>query len=441
MQVSLSTRGALERRLEVAVPADEVNQEFEQRLKRVARSARLKGFRPGKAPLPVVRKQFGEQVHAEVVDHLIRSSLAQALREQNLTPAGGPRIEPIAVAPGAELKYAAVFEILPQIEVKSPEGTEISRPSAEVTDADIDAMVESMRRQRPVFTDADRPAEDTDRVTVDYTGLMEGEPFEGGNGSDVAILLGRADNRPELDAALKGAVAGDVRNVTLTFPAETSNATLAGKTAELTVTVKRVEAQSLPEIDEDFCRAFGVDEGGVPALRAEVRKSMERELADLVRGRLRTQVLDALHAQNPIEVPRTLVDEQIQQMQLDAARNMGVREVSQLPPREPFEAPARKRAALGLILGQIIQTESLQVDRQRVEARIDDLVASYPDPEEARAAYRKSREAMGQIESAVLEEQVVDWFLERATMKEEPMSFQELTGFGRDAQAASAQAG
>ncbi len=432
MQVSLSTRGALERRLEVAVAAEEVNQEFEQRLKKVARSARLKGFRPGKAPLPVVRQQFGEQVHAEVVDHLIRSSLAQALREQNLTPAGGPRIEPIAVAPGAELKYAAVFEVVPQIQVKSPEGSEISRPSAEVTEADIDAMVESMRRQRPVFTPVERPAEDTDRVTIDYTGLMEGQPFEGGEGKDVVVLLGRKENRPELDAALKGARAGETRSVTVTFPPETSSATLAGKTAQLTVSVKRVEAQSLPEVDEAFCQAFGVEQGGVQALRAEVRKSMERELADLVRGRLRAQVLDALYAHNPIEVPRTLIEEQVQQMQLDAARSMGVREISQLPSREPFEAPARRRAALGLILGQIIQGENLQVDRERVEARLEDLIASYPDPQQARSAYHKSPEAMRQIESAVLEDQVIDWFLERAKVSEQPMSFQELTGFGRE---------
>ena len=435
MQVSLSTRGALERRLEVAVPADEVNQEFEQRLKQVARSARLKGFRPGKVPLPVVRKQFGEQVHAEVVDHLIRSSLAQALREQNLTPAGGPRIEPIAVSPGAELKYAAVFEVMPEIHVKPPEGTEIARPGAEVTEADIDSMVESMRRQRPVFTPAERPAQETDRVTVDYTGLMDGQPFEGGDGTDVTIILGRQENRPELDAALRGVSAGDTRTVSVTFPAETSNAALAGKTAELKVSVKQVEAQSLPELDETFCRAFGVEDGSIEALRAEVRKSMERELADLVRGRLRAQVLDALYAQNPIEVPRTLIEEQVQQMQLDAARSMGVREVSQLPPREQFEAPARRRAALGLILGQIIQSEGLQVERERVDARLEDLITTYPDPEEARSAYRKSREAMRQIESAVLEEQVIDWFLERAKVNEQPMSFQELTGFGRENQA------
>ena len=431
MQVSLSARGALERRLEVAVPAAEVTQEFEQRLKRVARSARLKGFRPGKAPLPVVRKQFGEQVHAEVVDHLIRSCLAQALREQNLTPAGGPRIEPIAIAPGAELKFAAVFEIMPEVRVNPPEGTEISRPSAVVTEADIDAMVESMRRQRAQFSPVDRPAELTDRVTVDYTGLMDGKSFEGGDAADVTLVLGNKQNRPELESALMGARAGETRQVNVTFPADMSNATLAGKSAELSVSVKQVEAQSLPPVDAAFCRSFGIEDGSVETLRAEVRASMERELADLVRGRLRVQVLDALYAQNPLEVPRTLIDEQVQQMQLDAARNMGVREASQLPPREPFEDPARRRAALGLILGQIIRSEGLQPDRQRVEERLEELASNYPNPEEARAAYRRSAEAMRQIESAALEEQVIDWFVARAAVRDRPMTFQELTGFGQ----------
>ena len=431
MQVSLSARGALERRLEVAVPAAEVTQEFEQRLKRVARSARLKGFRPGKAPLPVVRKQFGEQVHAEVVDHLIRSCLAQALREQNLTPAGGPRIEPIAIAPGAELKFAAVFEIMPEVRVKSPEGTAISRPSAAVTEADVDAMVESMRRQRAQFSPADRPAELTDRVTVDYTGLMDGKPFEGGDASDVALVLGNKQNRPELESALIGARAGETRQVSVTFPADMSNAALAGKSAELSVSVKQVEAQSLPPVDEAFCRSFGIEDGSVETLRTEVRASMERELADLVRGRLRAQVLDALYAQNPLEVPRTLIEEQVQQMQLDAARNMGVREASQLPPREPFEDPARRRVALGLILGQIIRSEGLQPDPQRVEERLEELASNYPNPQEARAAYRRSAEAMRQIESAALEEQVIDWFVARAAVRDQPMTFQELTGFGQ----------
>jgi trigger factor len=432
MQVSVSATSGLERRMEVAVPADRITTAIEQRLKEISRTARLKGFRPGKAPLPVVRKQFGEQVRAEVVGDVMRSSLAEALSQQKLTPAAGPRIEPIAIAPGSDLKFAATFEVLPEIQVKSPERIAIERPSATVEEGDIDAMLESMRRQRPAFAAVDRPAHETDRVTVDYTGRIGGEPFEGGDGKDVAIIIGSRQSRPELEEGLKGAVAGEARTIGVTFPTELSNKTLAGQTAELALTVKSVEEQSLPAVDEEFCRGFGVEEGGVEALRAEVRKSMERELADVIRNRVRTQVLDALYAENPIDLPRALVEDQVQQLQIDAARRMGVREASKVPPREPFEAPARRRVALGLLMGQIVKTEGIAVDRQRVQSRIEELAASYPNPEEARRAYQHNAEALRQIESVVLEDQVIDWTLEHAKVTEVPMSFKEITGFGQN---------
>jgi trigger factor len=433
MQVSVSATTGLERRMEVAVPADRISTAVEQRLKEISRTARLKGFRPGKAPLPVVRKQFGEQVQAEVMGDLMRSSLAEALSQEKLTPAAGPRIEPIAMTPGSDLKFAATFEVMPEIRVKSPTTVAVERPSATVGESDIDAMLESMRRQRPVFTAVDRPARETDRVTVDYTGSIGGEPFEGGEGKDVVIVIGSRQSRPELEEGLKGAVAGESRTVAVTFPDELPNKTLAGKKAELALTVRSVEEQSLPVIDEEFCRAFGVEEGGVDALRAEVRKSMERELADVIRNRVRTQVLDALYAENPIDIPRALVEEQVQQLQVDAARRMGVREASKLPPRAPFEAPARKRVALGLLMGQIVKTESIPVDRQRVQARIEELAASYPNPDEARRAYQHNAEAMRQIESVVLEDQVIDWIVARAKVTDAPMTFQEITGFGTNA--------
>ena len=432
MQVSVSATSGLERRMEVAVPADRITTAIEQRLKEISRTARLKGFRPGKAPLPVVRKQFGEQVRAEVVGDLMRSSLAEALSREKLTPAAGPRIEPIAIAPGSDLKFAATFEVMPEIQVKPPATIAVERPSATVEERDIDAMLESMRRQRPLFAAVDRPARETDRVTVDYTGRIGGEPFEGGDGKDVAIIIGSRQSRPELEEGLKGAVAGESRTVAVTFPAELSNKTLAGSTAELALTVKTVEEQSLPTVDEEFCRGFGVEQGGVEALRAEVRKSMERELADVIRNRVRTQVLDALYAENPIEIPRALIEEQVQQLQIDAARRMGVREASKVPPRQPFEAPARRRAALGLLMGQIVKTEGIAVDRQRLQARIEELAASYPNPEEARRAYQHNPEALRQIESVVLEDQVIDWILERAKVTEAPMTFKEITGFGQN---------
>ncbi len=434
MQVTVSNTGGLGKRLEVAVPANEVASEVAQRLKRLSRTARLKGFRPGKAPLAVITKQFGDQVRAEVVNDLMRSSFARAVNEQNLKPAGGPRIEPIAVGPESDLKYAATFEVLPEVRINPPDAMVIERPAAEVTEADIDAMIENMRAQRPVFTQVERPARDTDRVVIDYQARLNGEAFEGSDASDVTVVIGSRQSMPELEEGLKGASAGEQRTITAAFPANHPNKTLAGHSAQLHLSIKRVEEQSLPAVDEQFFREYGIEQGGLPEMRAEVRKSMERELADVVRTRVRTQVLEALYRDNPIELPRSLVEEQVQQLQIDAARRLGVREASQIPPRDPFVEPARKRAALGLLLGQIVQTQGLKVDRQRLNERLEDLVATYPNPDEARRAYQQNADAMRQIESAVLEDQVVDWALQAARVNERPMTFKELTGFGPAAQ-------
>ena len=436
MHVSVSATSGLERRLEVAVPATVVAAEIEQRLKQISRTARLKGFRPGKAPLTVVRKQFGEQVHAEVVSDLMRSSFAEALTQEKLQPAAGPRIEPLAMPPENDLKYAAVFEVLPDIQVKSPDSVAINRPSAEITDSDLDAMIESMRRQRPVFTAVERGAAATDRVTLDFDGRLDGEAFEGGEGRDVAVVIGSGQALPELEEGVKGARSGEKKTIAVAFPDAHPNKKLAGRSADLDVTIKTVEEASLPAVDEEFSRVYGVEDGGVESLRTEVRKSMERELAGVIRTRLRTQVMDALYKDNAIEVPRALIDEQVQQLQVDMARRMGVRDASQLPPREQFEEPARRRVALGLLMSQIVQNEGLKADRERVLARLNDLIATYPNPDEARRAYLQNPDAMKQIESSVLEEQVVDWVLERARITDTPMSFKDLTGFGQTASAA-----
>src|ERR1700741_1913862 len=384
MQVSLSDTGGLGKRLQVAVPATEGPSEVAERLKRLSRTARLKGFRPGKAPLAVITKQFGEQVRAEVVNDLMRSSFAQAVNEQNLKPAGGPRIEPLELTPGADLKYAATFEVLPEIKVRSPDGMAVERPKVEVTEADIDAMIENMRVQRPVFTEVARAARDTDRVVIDYQARLDGQAFEGSDATDVNVVLGSRQSMPELEEGLKGASAGEQPTITAAFPASHPNKTLAGRSAQLHLSIKRVEEQSLPAIDEAFFREYGVEQGGVAEMRPEVRKSMEKELADVIRTRLRNQVLDALYRDNPIELPRALVEEQVQSMQIEAARRLGVREASQIPPRDPFVEPARKRVALGLLMSHVVQTQGLKLDPRRLNERLDDLVASYPNPDEAR---------------------------------------------------------
>ena len=429
MQVSLTATGGLERRLEVAVPAARVASEVEQRLKRISRTARLKGFRPGKAPFTVIRRQFGEQVHAEVINELMRSTYADALNQEKLTPAAGPHIEPIAMDPGSDLKYAAIFEVLPEVRVRPSGEMTIERPVATVGEADIDAMIESMRRQRPIFTAVERPARATDRVIIDYEGRIDGAAVKAARGEDVAFIIGSHRVMAELEGAVQGAGAGETRTVTVNFPKEHQDAQLAGQAVEVQLAIKKVEEQSLPVVDEEFMNAFGVAEGGVQRLRTEVRASMEREMTAAVRQRMRTQVIEKLLKDNALEVPRTLVDEQVQQLQLETARRMGIKDANQLPARASFEEPARRRVALGLIVGEIIRAATLKVDRQRVHARLDDIAADYPNSDEVRRTYLQNADAMRQIEASVLEDQVIDWVLERANVVERPSSFGELTGF------------
>ncbi|HEX3836949.1 MAG TPA: trigger factor [Steroidobacteraceae bacterium] len=433
MQVSLTAMGGLERRLEVAVPAADVTSEIESRLKQLARTSRLKGFRPGKAPLPVVRKQFGDQVRAEVVSDIMRKSFAEAVSKEQLTPAAGPRIEPIALDPGSDLKYAAVFEVMPEVKVAPFAAIQIQRPSAAVTEADVDAMIESMRRQRPEFKEVSRVAQSTDRVTVDYDGTVGAEAFEAGQGRDVPFVIGAGQVLPQFDQAALGAAAGETREVTISYPENHGSKALAGKTAQFKLTVKKIEEQRLPPVDDEFCRAYGVEEGGIDMLRTEVRASMEREMNSVIRGRVRNQVMEALYRNNPLEVPKALVDDTAQQMQMDAGRRAGAREASQLPPRAQFLDAARQRVALGMVMGEIVRSLSLTLDRARLQTRVDDLVASFPNPEETRRSYLSNPEAMRQIESAVLEDQAIDAIVEKANLTEQPASFRELTGFGQNA--------
>ncbi len=431
MQTSLTTTSGLERRLEVTVPGTRLDAEVHERLKELARTARLKGFRPGKVPMAVVRQQFGAQVQAEAVSELLQSTFAEAVSRENLRPAGGPRIEPLQLEPGSDIRYAAIFEVMPEVQVAPLGDIAIERPLCTVSEADVDMMVESLRRQRPVFTPVERPARETDRVTIEYEGRIDGEVFPGGKGDSLRVIIGAGQILPELDAALRGMSTGESKSVEARFPEDYGAKAVAGKVAAFQVSVKAVEEQSLPPLDEAFVRAFGMHEGGVAEWRAEVRKSMEREVAEAARVQVRNQLFDALYKNNPIELPKALIEEQVSELQAQILRRAGVQDASQVPPmpREPYEEPARKRVALGLLIGEIVRAQQMRVDRSRVEERLNAVAGSYADPDAVRRQYLQSREAMAQLESAALEDQAVDWMLAQVKISDKAADFRELTGF------------
>jgi trigger factor len=430
MQVSVENTGALERRMEISVPSDRIEKVVEERLKNVGRTARLKGFRPGKAPIKVIRQQFGAQVRQEVLNDLMQSSFAEAVSKEKLQPATGPRIEPISMGPGQDLKYRAVFEILPEIKLQDIEGLAVHRPVAEVTEADIEAMVQNLREQRPKFAEVERASKEGDRVTMDFTGKIDGEAFEGSEGKDVGVLLGAGRMLADFETGITGVKAGEQKQLDVRYPDEYHNKALAGRTATFDVQVKKVEEKLLPEVDEEFCREYGILEGGVEQMRREIAENMQRELEQNVRSRLKNQLLDGLLAANPIDVPNSLVDQRVRELQVETGRRMGAKDISQLPPAETFVEPARRQVALGILIAELIRNADIKLDRKRVEERIADVAGGYPDPDTVVKAYHQDRNAMRQVENLVLEEQAVDYLLERAKVTDQASTFKEIMNFG-----------
>ena len=429
MQVSVESISKLERRMQVQVPAERVSQEIAARLKKLSRTARLNGFRPGKAPLTVIRQQFGTQVHREVIGELLQSSFAEAVTERQLSPAGSPRIEPQSIDEGQDLKYVATFEVFPEVALQPMESLELERVTAEVTESDVDAMIERLRKQQLKYSPVARPAATGDKVTIDFLGKIDGAEFAGGKGENIAIVLGEGRMLPQLEQGLVGAAAGEHRDINVNFPADYRATELAGKLAAFSTEVKSVEEPALPELDEEFCKSFGVTEGGVPKLREDVAANMRRELEQNLRGRNKAAVMEKLYQANPLDVPNALLESQIRDMQIETMRRTGAKDVSQAPPREPLVEPARRRVALGLIFNDVIRRENLIVDPKRANERLDEMVGAYGDPAAMKRAYQQNADAMRQVESLALEDQVVDWILAHAKVRETVSSFKELMNF------------
>ena len=428
MQVSLEKSDGLERRMKVQVPAERVERETEDRLKSLSKRAKVDGFRPGKVPLKVIQQRFGDQVRSEVVTDLLQSSYNEALAQQKLNPAGGPRIDSIDAAPGKDLQFTAVFEVYPEIKLKGVDGIKVERPVAEVGAEDIDAMVDNLRHQRASWEAVQRTAGDGDRVLIDFEGSVDGTPFPGGKGERVPVVLGEKRMLPDFETGLVGIKTDESRDFDVQFPADYHAAELAGKKAKFTVSAHSVEGQVLPVLDDAFCKTFGVTEGGVEKLRSEVADNMRRELEETVRRRIKDQALDALLKANKLDLPKALVDDEIERLRHDALVRIGVRDskkASELP-RELFEDQAVKRVSLGLLVGEIINQQRLSVDAKRVDERMERMAGEYSKPSEAVRSFRSNADIMRQVETLVLEDQAVDWLLDKAAVTDKPTTFKAL---------------
>ncbi len=428
LQVSVEAPGGLERRLTVSVPAADIEREVDARLVKVGRTAKLKGFRPGKVPQKVVRRHYGGQVREEVLGEVIRSSFTRAVQQEKLNPAGGPRIEPLSSQGDEQFSYRATFEIYPEIQLKDIDKLQIERPVVDIEDTDVDDMIDKLRRQRAEWQEVDRASAEGDRVTIDFAGRLGDEPFEGGTGTGMPVVVGSGQVIEDFDKGLKGLKAGQSTTIKVWFPKDYGAENLAGQKAEFDITVHTVEEQQLPELDDAFLAAFGITDGGIEALKKDVRGNMQRELSERVRLETKTRALDALLKANPVEVPRALVDDEVQRLVADAMQRAGTDDPSKVPPAEQFEPAARRRAALGMLVQELIRGNSVTLDRERVDARLKELSSPFEQPDEVERIYRGSRELMSQVEAGVFEDQVVDMLLEQAKTSDRQIRFREFMG-------------
>jgi trigger factor len=434
MEVTVENSAGLERHMKVAIPEERVEGEVSDRLRNMAQSVRIPGFRPGKVPLKVVAQRYGRQVRDEVVGEVVRSSFYDAVVQENLRPAGTPRIDEVESEPGQGVAYKAVFEVYPEVQMAEASTLKIKRPSAEVQDGDIDKMIETLRKQRRTWNPVERAAQKGDRVVLDFAGSVGGEPLENGSATEVGVELGSGQMMAGLENALEGASAGADLEVDVTLPETYRPEHLAGAEASFKLHVHTVQEPVIAEVNDEFMASFGVSEGGVDAFRAEVRNNMERELADALRGRTKQNVMNSLLEASTFELPNGMVQAEMDRLMAQKREELSYRGIDAKAlelDATLFEPESRRRVALGLMLGEIVKLNEMKPDGDRVRARIDEIASTYDEPDKVVSWYYAETQRLSDVEAVVLEDQVVEWVLAQADTDEEQMSFDELLNPGQ----------
>jgi trigger factor len=432
MEVKVEAPGGLNRQMRVTVPAERVAKAVDERLKRFASRARLPGFRPGKAPLKVIQQQYGESARLDAISDIVNQTYPEALNQAGMSPAGSPKIDITVEKAGEALEYVAHFEVYPEIQLNPLSQLKIERPLVEVGEADVDRLVENLRRARRTLETVSRAAQKGDVAKLDFLGRVDGEAFAGGEGKDVTIELGSSQFLPDLENGIVGHAAGEEFVVDVNFPADYRAEELRGKTAQFTVTLKEVQEPKLPPIDAEFLKTHSVEEdAGEAGLRAKCRTALEKERDKGVRNRLKAQALEQLLEANPVDIPRALIEQETPRLREEAVARMNLgkfppEKAKELLPDALFEPQAQKRVALGLLIGEVIKKQEIKLDPARVEKALDDMAADYEQPEQVKAYYRSRPEMMQGMRAMVLEEQVVDNLIAGVEPSEKPMALDEL---------------
>jgi trigger factor len=432
MAVQVETLDKLERRITLTLPASTIASEVESRLRRLSRTVRADGFRPGKVPMSVVSQRYGYSVHSEVLNDKVGQVFSEAVTEAKLRVAGPPRITEKAEAPEGEVAFDATFEVYPEVKLGDLSQAEIERVTTEVTEEAVDKTIEILRKQRRTFQQ--RPASEGaapgDRVTIDFAGTVDGVPFDGGKAEGFQFVIGEGQMLEQFDNAVRGMKAGDSKTFPLQFPADYQGKDVAGKEADFTVTLKKIEAQHLPPIDASLAKALGIAGGTVEALRADVRKNLEREVKFRVQSRNKASVMDALVKSAELEVPKSLVagetERMVEQMRADLKKR-GVKDAETAPiPTEMFQAQAERRVRLGLVVAELVRSHNLQAKPEQLQAHIEELAQSYEKPGEVMRWYLSDRNRMAEVEAVVVENNVAAHVLERAKATPKSVPFDEL---------------
>ena len=434
MQVTSEAVSGVARRLNVSVPTSRVNEQFEARLKRTAKTAKINGFRPGKVPLNVVRREYGAGIYQEVVNDVIRDTVFEAIQQEKINAVGMPNIDKVENKDDA-LVYEATVEVYPEVEVSAFDALEVERKSSEVNDKDVDQMIENLQKQRAAWAETKGMAKKDMQVTFDFEGTVDGEKFEGGTAEDFKLVLGSGRMIPGFEDGIVGMKKGEEKVIDVTFPEDYQAENLAGKAAQFKITVKLVEKQKLPEIDAEFLKIFGLtEEEGVEKLKADVRKNMDREVKNGLRNQVKSATFDALVAANEVEVPESMlaqeIDRQRQQMIQQFTQQFGAQGAqafdSSMLPDDLFKEQAEKAVKLGVLVSKVLADSKIEVDPARVEAYINDMASSYEDPTEVIEYFKNDKQQRAQIEAVVLEDQIVDHILAAAKVTNTDVSYEEL---------------
>jgi trigger factor len=429
MQVSVETTQGLERKLTISVPAESVDVEVKNRLRHISKTQRINGFRPGKVPASVIQKRYGQSVRQEVAGELMQRNFVDAIVAEKMNPAGRPSFIAKSNEDGKALEFEATFEIYPEVALTGLDSIKVERPNVEVTDADLNEMFTTLQNQHKTWKENKRKTKNGDKLTLDFTGRVDGEVFEGGEAKDFELELGAGRMIPGFEKEIIGMKVGEEKTIKVTFPEDYHAENLKGKEAEFDIAIHKTEGPVLPKVDEDFAKLFGVEEGGIEALRTEVSTNMTRELTQAVKAKVKDQVIEGLLEANDVEIPKALIAQEIEVLRKQAMQRFaGQMDEKNMPelPADMFEEQAKRRVKVGLLLGEVIKVNELKVDENKVNELIASAASAYEDPKEVIEYYASNKELNQQMQNVALEEQAVELLLESAKVKSKKASFKDI---------------